>query len=251
MAEFRDLLWLVTPGRQVVIKRVQATYLDLFNQTFKLKENKPVNTDISFSYRMGIISIRGGSFSENSANLTRNFEFRVESRQVPQETMVAICDLETNNNLIIPLFRGECYVTPSDIAKVKHIKFNLEIHITKSELTFSSPDGLYKLCRDKREHLVFRWELPETTLQRKQEKVRQEKEQEMEEQRIKQETTTDAILNTLAVQGEKISQTLSRSLAREPVFDQLSEIINDNHIDISKRFDNLVINRADKFWQVA
>ena len=103
--------------------------------------------------------------------------------------------------------------------------FNLTIHITKSELTFASPDGLYKLCRDKKEDLVYRWELPETTLQRKQEKVKQEKEQEKEEQRIKQENTTDEILNTLANQGEKINQTLCRSLSREPAFDQLRDII--------------------------
>ena len=154
MAEYRDLLWLVTPGCQVVLRKVQETYLDIFNKTLKLKETKLVKTDILFSYKLGIISIRGGSFTENSASLSRDFESCVESRQEPQETIVAICDLEQNNNLIISLFRGECYVTPSDISKIRHIKFNLNIQITKSELTFASADGLYKLCRDMKEDLI-------------------------------------------------------------------------------------------------
>ena len=84
--------------------------------------------------------------------------------------IVTICDLERNNNLTIPLFRAECYVTPSYISEIKHIKFNLNIQITKSELNFASADGLNKICRDRKEDLIYRWELPETTLQRKQEK---------------------------------------------------------------------------------
>ena len=77
MAEYRDLLWLVTPGCQVVLRKVQETYLDIFNKTLKLKETKLVKTDILFSYKLGIISIRGGSFTENSANQDRNHKKRV------------------------------------------------------------------------------------------------------------------------------------------------------------------------------
>ena len=74
MAEFRDLICLVTPGRQVVLRKVQETYLDIFNKTLKLKETKLVKTDILFSYKLGVISIMGGSFTDNSASLLRDFE---------------------------------------------------------------------------------------------------------------------------------------------------------------------------------
>ena len=50
----------------VVIRKVQETYLDIFNNTLKLKETKLVKTDILFSYKLGLISIRGRSFTETA-----------------------------------------------------------------------------------------------------------------------------------------------------------------------------------------
>ena len=109
MFDYRELLWMISPSRKVTFKKIQDTYEETLSKCLKIKEGTLTKSEILFTYKIGVISIRENIFTEQSASLTRDFQLYCETSAEPPEVTIGICARDKNNennDIEIPLFRA-------------------------------------------------------------------------------------------------------------------------------------------------
>ena len=158
MSDYRELLWMISSSRKVTFTKIQSTYGETLSKCLKIKEGMLTKSDILFTYKIGVISIRENIFTEQSALLIRDFKLYCETSAEPPEVIIGICSRDTNNehnNIEIPLFRAPQVVSKSDIIRVKNIKFEIHLKISKTELTLAHKNGIFRLCKANKDDIDF------------------------------------------------------------------------------------------------
>ena len=112
-------------------------------------------------------------------------------------------------------------------------------------MTLAHENGLFCLCKDKKDDINIKWELPETTLQKKEDKIQKEFDDKREEDRIKTETNTEQLKTALREEGEKIAYTINRAMNRDTGEDHLRDMIGETQQIMANRFDRLIVKKED------